>query len=298
MEHCLNCPRACGVARGAEAPGEGRGRCRMGARAVLARAALHFDEEPCISGSRGSGAVFFSGCPLGCVYCQNAEISGGCRGLPVTSERLRGIFLRLSVDGEAHNLNLVTATHFLQPVLEALEPPPPVPVVWNTSGYETVESLRRLRGKVQIYLPDLKYVDEAGARAYSRAPDYPRVAQRAILEMYGQQGEIELDGEGLARKGVMIRHLILPGRARQSMAALDWIAANLGRNAWVSLMAQYTPCGEAKRRPPLDRRVTRREYERVVEHLFALGLENGYVQELDAAHARYIPAFDCTGLEE
>ena len=296
MFTCNLCPRQCGAKRGNEAPGEGRGFCRMGENAVLARAALHFDEEPCISGSRGSGAVFFSGCTLRCVYCQNEAISWGCFGKEVTVTELKAIFRRLIDEEEAHNLNLVTGTHFINPILEALGDGPGVPVVWNTSGFETVETLRRLQGHVQVYLPDLKYVDPEGASRYSRASAYPVWAEKAILEMLDQTGGYAFDDEGLMTRGVLIRHLILPGRVRQSKDALSWIADHAPKDVYVSLMAQYTPCGRAKDMPPLDRPITQEEYDEVVDHLFSLGLENGYVQEMSSASARYIPAFDLTGV--
>ena len=283
-------------ARGAEKPGEGKGFCRMGETPVVARAALHFDEEPCISGSRGSGAVFFSGCTLRCVYCQNDQISRGCFGREVTPDGLRAIFDRL-IEDEAHNINLVTGTHFVNAILSALEKPLPVPVVWNSSGFETLETLRRLEGHVQVYLPDLKYVDPEGASRFSRASVYPVAAERAILEMLRQVGENRFDEEGVMTRGLLIRHLILPGRARQSMDVLDWIHDHMPPHTYVSLMAQYIPCGPATQMPELNRTVTQDEYDAVVDHLFALGMEDGYVQELSSASAAYIPPFDLTGVE-
>ena len=293
---CKLCPRGCGVKRGDEAAGEGRGFCKMGEAPVLARAALHFDEEPCISGSRGSGAVFFSGCTLRCVYCQNDQISRGCFGRAVTPQGLRTIFDRL-IEDEAHNINLVTGTQFVNPILEALKEPLGVPVVWNSSGFETIDTLRRLEGHVQVYLPDLKYVDPEGASKYSRASLYPVSAERAILEMLRQVGENQFDDEGVMTRGLLIRHLILPGRVQQSKDVLSWIHDHLPEGTWVSLMAQYIPCGLAKTMPELNRPITREEYDEVVDHLFALGMEDGYVQELDSASPQYIPPFDLTGVE-
>ena len=293
---CKLCPRGCGVKRGDEAAGEGRGFCKMGEAPVLARAALHFDEEPCISGSRGSGAVFFSGCTLRCVYCQNDQISRGCFGRAVTPQGLRAIFDRL-IEDEAHNINLVTGTQFVNPILEALKEPLGVPVVWNSSGFETIDTLRRLEGHVQVYLPDLKYVDPEGASKYSRAALYPVYAERAILEMLRQVGENQFDDEGVMTRGLLIRHLILPGRVQQSKDVLSWIHDHLPEGTWVSLMAQYIPCGLARTMPELNRPITREEYDEVVDHLFALGMEDGYVQELDSASPQYIPPFDLTGVE-
>lgn len=269
----------------------------MGERPVVARAALHFDEEPCISGSRGSGAIFFSGCTLGCVYCQNWQISHERFGRELQPGELRRLFDRL-IGEEAHNINLVTGTPFTRAILEAIEEKPmPVPVVWNSSGYERLETLKMLRGRVQVYLPDLKYLDVPGARDYSLAPDYPEVAKKALREMARQVGEPIFDEEDVMVRGMIVRHLILPGRVRQSLRVLDWIHDNLPEGTYVSLMAQYLPCGKAKEMPPLDRRITQQEYDQVVDHLIALGMENGFAQELSSASESYIPPFDLTGLD-
>ena len=296
MVYCDLCPRMCHAPREEES---GRGFCGMGTKPVVARAALHFDEEPCISGSRGSGAIFFSGCTLGCVYCQNWQISHDRYGQVLEGPHaLRRIMDRLIDEEEAHNINLVTGTQFVPAILEALtERPMPVPVVWNTSGYERLETLHRLKGHVQVYLPDLKYLDEAGAKAYSLAPDYPAAAKKALREMARQTGEPEFDEEDVMTRGMIVRHLILPGRAKESKQVLDWIAANLPKGTWVSLMAQYVPCGKAKDIPALSRGITQQEYDEVVDHLFALGLENGFTQELESASERFIPPFDLTGVE-
>ncbi len=294
MFYCDLCPRRCHAVR---EENSGRGFCGMGERPVIARAALHFDEEPCISGSRGSGAIFFSGCTLGCVYCQNWQISHERYGKPVGEGGLRAIMDRLIEEEEAHNINLVTGTQFTRAILAALEEKPmPVPVIWNTSGYERLETLRMLRGHVQVYLPDLKYLDVPGARDYSLAADYPEVAQKALREMARQVGEPVFDEEDVMLRGMIVRHLILPGRARQSMRVLDWIKDNLPEGTYVSLMAQYVPCGRAKTMPGLNRGITQQEYDQVVDHLFALGLENGFTQELAAASERFIPPFDLTGV--
>ena len=287
---CADCPRGCGALRGES----GGGVCGMGMLPVLARAALHFDEEPVISGERGSGAVFFSGCALRCRFCQNYPISHGGRGKRVSVERLREIYFEL-IDQGANNINLVNPTHFLRAILASLEGGLPVPVVWNTGGYEKEEALRRLEGRVQVYLPDLKYVDAGSARRYSAAPDYFDHAGPALREMLRQTGPVVLDGDGLIRRGTIVRHLILPGRAEESMRALDWIAENLP-GAWVSLMAQYLPFGDVAGVDELERRLTQEEYDRVVDHLIALGLEDGFVQELSSSDERYIPEFDFTGV--
>lgn len=287
---CDACPRQCHALR----DDAGRGFCRMGAAPVLARAALHFDEEPVISGERGSGAVFFSGCALRCRYCQNYPISHEGFGETVSVGRLHEIYFELIEQG-ANNINLVNPTHFAEPILQSLDGGVPVPVVWNTGGYERVETLRRLEGKVQVYLPDLKYIDRDSARRYSAAADYFDFASKAILEMLRQTGPVELDDDGMIQKGVIVRHLILPGRADESMRILDWIAENLP-GAWVSLMAQYLPFGDVAGVDELNRRLKQDEYDRVVDHLMALGLEDGFVQELSSSDEKYIPAFDLTGV--
>lgn len=293
IEHCMLCPRRCGVLREAE---KGGGFCRMGADPVVARAALHFWEEPCLSGTRGSGAVFFTGCSLQCVFCQNYEISAQRKaGKILTCGELSAVFRRL-VDQGAHNINLVTATHFAPAVARALSLwKPPVPVVYNCGGYETPETLRLLEGLIDIYLPDLKYADDGLAKRYSGAGDYVEISRAAVREMVRQTGPAQYDRDGVMQRGTLVRHLMLPGHTRDSIAVLDWIAANLP-NVPVSLMAQYLPCGQAERFPELNRRVTRREYEKVQDHLFSLNLD-GYVQELDSAAKRFIPSFRLEGLD-
>ena len=292
MFYCELCPRRCRAPRGET----GRGFCGLGENPVVARAALHFDEEPCISGSRGSGAVFFSGCTLGCVYCQNWRISHERFGRELKKGELRQVFDRL-IEDEAHNINLVTGTPFTRAIIEAIEEKPmPVPVVWNSSGYERLETLKMLRGRVQVYLPDLKYLDVTGAREYSQAADYPEAAKKALREMARQVGEPVFDEEDVMVRGMIVRHLILPGRVRQSMRVLDWIHDNLPEGTYVSLMAQYLPCGRAKDMPPLDRRITQAEYDQVVDHMIGLGMENGFAQELSSASEVFIPPFDLTGV--
>ena len=288
---CNDCPRQCGAERGET----GRGFCRMGMDPVIARAAPHYDEEPVISGTRGSGAVFFSGCALRCRFCQNYNISHDGFGLRISVERLREIYGELIAQG-VHNINLVNPTHFAAAILESLEGGLPVPVVWNSGGYERVETLRRFEGRVQVYLPDLKYILPDAARRYSAAPDYFDFAAPALREMLRQTGPVALDADGVILRGTIVRHLILPGRAEESIRILDWIAENLP-GAWVSLMAQYLPFGDVQGVDALDRRLTQEEYDRVVDHLLELGLEDGFVQELSSSDEKYIPSFDLTGVE-
>ncbi len=260
-----------------------------------ARAALHFWEEPCISGTRGAGTVFFSGCNLRCVFCQNSAISREGFGKPVTVERLREIFADLIAQG-AHNIDLVTPTHFAHAIVQALETPPGVPVVWNTGGYESVETLRTLEGKVQIYLPDLKYMAPLRSARYSAAPDYPAVATAAIREMYRQTGPCVFDGDGILQRGVVIRHLLLPGGVSDAKAVMDWVAASFPPGAVrFSLMSQYTPLGRAAEFPEIHRPLRGSEIRAAQTYLAALGLE-GYVQEPAAADESYVPKFDLTGV--
>ena len=288
---CSACPRSCNVLRAQT----GNGFCRMGADPVIARAAPHYDEEPVISGRRGSGAIFFSGCSLRCRFCQNYPISHGNFGKVVSVERLRNIYFEL-IDRGVHNINLVNPTHFSDAILESLADGLPVPVVWNSGGYEKVDNLRRFDGKIQVYLPDLKYIDPYSAGKYASAANYFEYAGPALKEMLRQTGPVELDDDGMIRRGTIIRHLILPGRAEESMAILDWIAAEMP-GAWVSLMAQYLPFGDVHGVDALERRLYPEEYDAVVDHLLALGLEDGFVQELSSSDEKYIPAFDLTGIE-
>ena len=285
---CEICPRRCNAERTAEKAG---GVCRMPAGLVVARAMLHLWEEPVLSGKNGAGCIFFSGCNLGCVFCQNGQISHGpVSGREVTPQELSGIFFDLIGQG-AHNINLVTPTHFVPQVRQALQVKKlPVPVVYNTSGYERVETLRSLEGLVDIYLPDYKYDDPALAKALSRAEDYPQRAQAALAEMVRQVGAPVYDGEGLMTRGVLIRHLILPGHTKNSIACLERIR-QLFPGIPVSLMAQYTPCGELDSFPELGRPITRREQEKVENALFGLGLE-GYTQSRKAKGAQYVPDWD------
>lgn len=289
---CNQCPRRCGAER---LPGVPAGVCAMPETAVVARAALHFWEEPPISGSRGSGTVFFSGCNLRCVFCQNSVISRDGFGKAVGVERLREIFSELAAQG-AHNINLVTPTHFAHVLAQALEEKPKVPVVWNTGGYESVETLRTLEGKVQIYLPDLKYLDRSRAGRYSAAPDYPETAAAAIREMFRQTGPCVFDGDGILQKGVIIRHLLLPGGVSEAKAVMDWVAAEFPRGSvWFSLMSQYVPLGRAEEYPEIGRRLRKSEIRSAQAYMAALELP-GYTQDIEAASGEYVPGFDLTGV--
>lgn len=291
--YCDLCPRKCGAER---LPDAGEGFCGEGLTARVARAAPHMWEEPPISGERGSGAVFFSGCNLRCVYCQNAVISTGKVGKPVSPERLREIYFELIGQG-VHNINLVTGTHFLPAVLASLREPLPVPVVWNSSAYESVEALKSLQGKVQVYLPDMKYADPALAEKYSAAPDYPETAKRAILEMVRQVGPYRLREDGLLKSGVIIRHLVLPRALDNTKAVIRWVAETFGPGEVLfSLMSQYTPMGRAGEYPEINRRLTREEYDAAVAFMERSGIEDGFYQELSSAREEYTPNFDLTGV--
>lgn len=272
----------------------GGGFCGMGADPVIARAALHFDEEPVISGTRGAGTVFFSGCSLRCIFCQNYALSHGGFGKRVSVERLREIYFELIEQG-AQNIDLVNPTHFTGAILESLKGGLPVPVVWNSGGYERVETIQKLDGFVQVYLPDLKYMSSGSSKKYSHAADYFSVSSKAIREMLRQVGPVVLDKNGAIQSGVIVRHLILPGCAEESVQILDWIQENLP-GAWVSLMAQYVPFGDVAGVDALNRRLTQEEYDRVCDHLMEIGLEDGFVQELSSSDEKYIPKFDLTGV--
>ena len=288
---CTLCPRNCGAERTAES---GAGVCRMGTQPKIARAALHMWEEPCISGTRGSGAVFFSGCGLRCVFCQNEAISQQGEGKIVTPQRLADIFRELEAQG-AHNINLVTAAHFVPAVLEAMNLyRPNIPIVYNSSGYESVETLRMLSGVVDIYLPDYKYIDPTMAAMLSGARDYPDVAFAAIAEMIRQTGAPVYDENGMMQRGTLIRHLVLPGLTGDSMKILTRIRDEFP-GIPVSLMGQYTPCGRALSISGMDRKIKKKEYARVLAYMEAVGL-NGYRQELGSADGAFIPAFDGTGV--
>ena len=288
--NCRLCPRQCGVDRDAGQTGF----CGMTAQMTAARAMLHYGEEPPIAASFGTGAVFFSGCTLRCRYCQNREISLARKGKPISSEELRDIFLRL-IDEGAQSIDLVTPTHFLPSILPALTPKLPVPVVYNCGGYERVETLRELEGLVDVYLPDLKYADNRLAARLSDAPEYFDVAAAAICEMYRQVGGYVIEDEQMQR-GVLIRHLVLPGAVGNSLRVIEWVARTFPKNdVLFSLMSQYVPSPTLP--VPLNRRLTAEEYDGAVSWLELCGIRNGFMQDLAAASDELLPDFDFSGLK-
>lgn len=290
QEGCVLCPRKCGVDRNIQ-----RGACNAPCFPYVAKAALHMWEEPCISGKRGSGAIFFCGCNLKCVFCQNYDISNGSVGKMYDAEGIAELMLRLQGKG-AHNVNLVSPAPFVPVLADAIRAAKnrglSMPVVYNTNSYETLEALRMLDGLVDIYLPDLKYVSGAVSKKYSGTENYFEYAAPAIREMFRQVGLLELDGDGLANKGVIIRHLVLPGSVDETRRVLKYIAENFPKNITVSLMSQYVPCYKAEKIPPLNRKLLRREYERAVDYCLSLGLENAFIQKMDSAKREYTPVFD------
>ena len=291
--HCTLCPRRCGADRE-----KGVGLCHCDTEIRIARAALHPWEEPCISGRHGSGTVFFSGCALGCVFCQNRKISRQAVGKAVTVTQLAEIFLKLQ-EQQAHNINLVTGSHYTPWIVQALELAKPklhIPVVWNCGGYEKPETLRRLEGKVQVYLPDLKYGLSEPARKYSGAADYFDWAKRAILEMFRQTGPYRMEN-GLLKQGVLIRHLLLPGELENTRRVIDWVAESFRPGEVLfSLMSQYTPVCKERLPEELRRHVRTEEYDALVDFAVGLGIENGFLQEGEAAGESFIPPFDLTGV--
>ena len=293
MSVCNICPRKCNAERLPLAE-NGEGFCGLGGAPKIARAALHFWEEPPISGENGSGTVFFSGCNLGCIFCQNKKISRGRFGKTVTPERLREIYEELINKG-AHNINLVTPTHFADAVLASLEPKLSVPVVYNCGGYESVEALRLLEGLIDVYLPDFKYWSTTLAARYSRAGDYPAVARRALSEMTRQRPVAAFDGEKLV-SGVLVRHLVLPGCTEDSKAILRYLYETYGDDIWISIMRQYTPSEKLSGVDELGRRVTDEEYEDVLRFAAQLGITCGYTQLDESAKDSFIPQFDLAGV--
>ena len=294
MADCTCCPRRCGVDRESGKLGF----CGVPENPVIARAAPHFGEEPCISGERGSGAVFFSGCTLRCVFCQNYEISRGRSGKEISVDRLRDIFLELRDQG-VHNIELVTPTHFTRVIAEALDGLKlDIPVVWNSSGYEKVETLQLLDGLVQIYMPDLKYLNSETAKRYSAAEDYPEAATAAIAEMVRQRGSCRFDDDGLLQSGVLIRHLILTGHVEESMDVIDYVADSfLPGTVLFSLMSQYTPVPGLEAYPELCRTLTPEENDNLIHYLRTRHLQDGFWQELSSVGEESIPLFDGSGLD-
>lgn len=294
MSPCNLCPRECGADRTKQ-----RGYCGCGDSIKVARAAPHFWEEPCISGAKGSGAVFFSGCTLKCCYCQNHDISSGGYGKRVSPERLAEIFLELQAK-RVHNINLVTASQYLVGIRQALDIAKPnlrIPVVYNTSGYERLEAIDALEGYIHVYLPDIKYYSGALSHRYSKAADYFAVASAAVKRMAAQAGRLKFNGEGMIQSGVIIRHLVLPGAKEDSINILRWISDNIPEGSFLlSLMSQYTPSFKAGEYGEIDRRVTTYEYEAVINEAIKLGLKSGFMQRRSSAKREYTPPFDLEGV--
>ncbi len=289
---CRLCPRQCGAER---TEYSGKGVCGLGTLPVVARAGVHMWEEPCISGTRGSGTVFFSGCSLKCVFCQNKDISAGGFGKQISIERLSAIYHELATQG-VHNINLVNPTHFTEAVLNSLEAKPGVPVVYNSGGYDSVEQLRKLEGKIDVYLPDMKYISRDAARKYSGAENYPEIAKAAIFEMVRQVGPYQLDENGILQKGVLIRHLILPDNLEDTFDVIDFISSAFPPHTVLfSLMGQFTPNG-CEKYPELTRRLTPEEYKRAQDYTYLCGISDGYFQDLESADSSFTPPFDLSGV--
>ena len=294
-ENCLLCPRKCGINRRTGQTGV----CGVSSEIKVARAALHYWEEPCISGKRGSGAVFFSGCSLHCVFCQKREISDGKEGKVISKERLSDIFMELAGKG-ANNINLVTPGQYIPDIVWAVNDAKSrgmkLPIIYNTSGYENVTELKLLEGIVDVYLPDFKYMDSTLSARYSRAKDYPSVAKQALSEMVRQQPDVVIDdATGLIQKGVIVRQLLLPGHVNDAKAVLKYLYDTYHDHVYISMMSQFTPIA-LKDYPEINRTVTKREYERLVNYALEIGITNAFIQEGDVAKDSFIPAFDCEGV--
>lgn len=294
-ENCLLCPRKCGINRSTGQTGV----CGVSSEIKVARAALHYWEEPCISGKRGSGAVFFSGCSLHCVFCQNREISDGKAGKLISKERLSDIFMELADKG-ANNINLVTPGQYIPDIVWAVNDAKSrgmkLPIIYNTSGYENVTELKLLEGIVDVYLPDFKYMDSTLSARYSRAKDYPSIAKQALSEMVRQQPDVVIDdATGLIQKGVIVRQLLLPGHVNDAKAVLKYLYDTYHDHVYISMMSQFTPIA-LKDYPEINRTVTKREYERLVNYALEIGITNAFIQEGDVAKDSFIPAFDCEGV--
>lgn len=294
-ENCLLCPRKCGINRSTGQTGV----CGVSSEIKVARAALHYWEEPCISGKRGSGAVFFSGCSLHCVFCQNREISDGKEENVISKERLSDIFIELAGKG-ANNINLVTPGQYIPDIVWAVNDAKSrgmkLPIIYNTSGYENVTELKLLEGIVDVYLPDFKYMDSTLSARYSRAKDYPSVAKQALSEMVRQQPDVVIDdATGLIQKGVIVRQLLLPGHVNDAKAVLKYLYDTYHDHVYISMMSQFTPIA-LKDYPEINRTVTKREYERLVNYALEIGITNAFIQEGDVAKDSFIPAFDCEGV--
>ena len=293
-KHCQLCPRACGVNRS-----ERSGFCGESSVLRAARASLHMWEEPPLSGKTGSGTVFFSGCNLGCIFCQNHEIAHENKGVEISPERLAEIFLELQEKGAA-NVNLVTAVHFTPHIVLALDRAKTqglsIPVVYNSSGYESIDTLKRLKGYIDVYLPDYKYRDPNLAGNFSGAYNYPKIAEKAIEEMVSQIGDCRFDENGMMQRGVIVRHLVLPKHTDESMAVLQYLHETYGDHVYISIMSQYTPVRKYEKYPELSRKLTTYEYEKVVKFAQKIGIRNGFLQSGEAAKESFIPSFDGMGI--
>lgn len=295
LKDCTLCPRECHADRTAGK----KGYCKVSDELVVARAALHMWEEPCISGQEGSGTVFFSGCCLGCIYCQNRNIAKGLAGKVITIERLAEIFLELQAKG-ANNINLVTPSHYVPHIIEALEISRKkgltLPIVYNCSGYEKTETLRLLDGYVDVYLPDFKYMSDEPAIKYSKCRNYFQVAAGAIEEMVRQVKETEFDERGIMKKGIIVRHLTLPGYLEDSKRIIKYLYETYGDKIYISIMNQYTPITRHELYPELNRKITEDEYNELVDYAIEIGVENGFIQEGDTAEESFIPEFNGEGV--
>lgn len=293
-ELCNDCPRRCNVDRSTR-----RGYCRTSNTVKVARAALHMWEEPCISGENGSGAIFFSGCNMQCVFCQNKEIASGEIGKEISIDRLAEIMIELQ-EKSANNINLVTPSHYVNQIVEAIKLAKTqglnIPIVYNTSAYETEENLKKLEGYVDVYLPDCKYYDDELAISYSKAPRYHDIAVNAIAEMLRQTGKAVFDDNNLIKRGVIVRHMVMPGHTKDSKAVIKALLDKFGTDIYVSIMSQYTPLKQVENCPELNRKITTREYEKVLSYALNIGLVNGFFQDMDVAEESFIPLFDLEGV--
>ena len=289
-ENCILCPRECGVNRY-----EKTGACKVGATLKISRAALHMWEEPCISGNEGSGTIFFSGCNMGCIYCQNIAISTGKRGKEVFIDELADMMLDLMGQG-ANNINLVTPSHYVPSIVPAIKLAKSkgmnLPIVYNTSAYEKVETLKLLEGLIDIYLPDFKYLDSESGKKYSYTPDYPEVAKKAIAEMVRQIPKVEFDEKGIMQKGVIVRHLLLPGHLQEAKHIVGYLHEAYGDQIYISLMSQYTPMSDFEKYPNLNEKVKKRNYDKLIDYAVSVGVEQAFIQEGDVASESFIPEFD------
>lgn len=291
LENCMICPHKCGVNRL-----EGnKGRCKCDDKLKIALAFLHMFEEPCISGENGSGTVFFSNCNLNCIYCQNYEISNLGKGKEITTEHLAEIFLKQQ-EKNAHNINLVTPTMYVYQIIEAIKIAKSkglnIPIIYNSNGYENIETIKLLNGYIDVYLPDLKYYTNELSKKYSKVDNYFETATKAIKEMYNQVGQAKFDENGLIKRGVIIRHLVLPNHIQNTKNILKWISDNMPDDIYVSVMAQYFPTYKAKDDNLINRKLNKKEYTEVLNYLYSLDLKNGYIQELGLHEEEYVPNFD------